>query len=79
MPRYFYETFRIIGFPAIVESHVTFGLTYHVSEKFALSFAVMKALGKDMVETGTGPTGAPTTLKSTLSETSIELGFAWKY
>lgn len=79
MPTYFYETFRIIGFPAIVESHVTFGMTYHVSEKFALSLAFMAALEKDIVETGTGPTGAPTTLKSTLSETSIELGFAWKY
>jgi long-chain fatty acid transport protein len=79
MPTYFYETFRIIGFPAIVESHVTFGMTYHVSEKFALSLAFMKALEKDIVETGIGPTGAPTMLKSTLSETSIELGFAWKY
>lgn len=79
MPRYFYETFRIIGFPAIVESHLTFGLTYHVNEKMALSLAFMKAMEKDIEESGIGPFGAPTTLKSTLSETSIELGFAWKY
>lgn len=79
MPTYFYETFRIIGFPAIVEKHITAGMTYHMSEKFAVSFALMKALEKDIQETGIGPTGAPTTLKSTLSELSIELGLSWKY
>ena len=79
MPTYFYETFRIIGFPAIVEKHITFGMTYHMSEKFAVSLAFMKALEKDIVETGNGPTGAPTTLKSTLSEMSFELGLSWKY
>ena len=79
MPTYFYETFRIIGFPAIVEKHITFGMTYHVSEKFAMSLAFMKALEEELVETGIGPTGAPTTLKSTLSEMSFELGLSWKY
>jgi long-chain fatty acid transport protein len=79
MPTYFYETFRIIGFPAVVESHITLGLTYHVSERFALSFAFMKALENDISETGTGPTGAPTTLASTLSETSLEFGLSWKF
>ncbi|NDV61790.1 hypothetical protein G0Q06_04940 [Puniceicoccales bacterium CK1056] len=79
MPTYFYETFRVIGFPAVVESHVTAGLTYHYSERFALSLAFMKALEEDISESGTGPTGAPTTLKSTLSETSIEFGLSWKF
>ena len=79
MPTYFYETFRIIGFPAVVESHITAGLTYQFSERFAMSFAFMKALEKDISETGTGPTGAPTTLKSSLSETSVELGLSWKF
>ena len=79
MPTYFYETFRIIGFPAVVESHITLGLTYHVSERFALSFAFMKALENDIVESGTGPTGAPSTLMSTLSEASLEFGLSWKF
>ena len=28
LPTYYYETFRVIGFPAIVEQHLTFGLGY---------------------------------------------------
>jgi len=79
MPTYFYETFRIIGFPAIVEDHITFGMTYHINTSFSLSFAYMMATENSMSETGTGPTGAPTTLKSTLSETSLEFGFSWKF
>lgn len=79
MPTYFYETFRIIGFPAIVESHITLGMTYHMSERFALSLAFMKALENDISETGTGPAGQPSTLKSTLSETSLEFGLSWKF
>jgi long-chain fatty acid transport protein len=79
MPTYFYETFRIIGFPAVVDTHVTFGATYHLSERFALSLGFMKALKKDIVETGIGPTGAPTMLKSTLSETSYEIAGSWKF
>ncbi|MEX0326877.1 MAG: OmpP1/FadL family transporter [Puniceicoccaceae bacterium] len=79
MPTYFYETFRIIGFPAVVESHVTVGMTYHMSERFALSFAYMRALEKGISESGTGPTGAPTVLLSNLSEDSLEFGLSWKF
>ena len=79
MPTYFYETFRIIGFPAIVETHLTFGFTYHMSEKFAFSLAYMEALEEEIAETGTGPTGAPTLLKSTLGERSVEVAASWKF
>ena len=79
MPTYFYETFRIVGFPAIVESHLTFGLTYHVSRKFSFSLAYMHVLEETIRETGTGPTGAPTTLESSLRESSIDFGLSWKF
>ena len=78
-PRYYYETFRIVGFPAIVEQHLTFGLTYEVNESLALNFAYMRALENEISETGTGPAGTPVTLKSTLSEDSLEFGFAWRF
>lgn len=78
-PRYYYETFRIVGFPAVVEQHITLGFTYEISKTMALNFAYMHALEADVVETGTGPAGAPVTLKSTLSEDSLEAGLAWRF
>lgn len=78
-PTYYYETFRIVGFPAIVESHTTFGFTYAINEAFDLSLAYLYASSNDIVEQGIGPAGTPVTIKSTLSEESIEFGFSWKF
>jgi hypothetical protein len=50
-----------------------------MSDRFALSLAFMKALENDISETGTGPTGAPTVLESSLSEISVEFGLSWKF
>ena len=78
-PRYYYETFRIIGFPAIVEQHLTVGFTYELSDAMALSFAYMRALENDISETGIGPAGTPVTITSTLSEDSFEFSGAWRF
>ena len=78
-PTYYYETFRIVGFPAVVESHTTFGFTYSIKEHFDLSLAYMYAASNDITEQGTGPAGTPVTIKSTLSEESIEFGFSWRF
>ncbi len=78
-PRYYYETFRIIGFPAIVESHYTLGFTYAVSESFSLSVAYMRAPENEISEQGLGPAGTGTTIQSRLSEDSVEFGFAWRF
>ncbi len=37
LPTYYYETFRIIGFPAIVKQHLTFGIGYDISKQFAIN------------------------------------------
>jgi len=78
-PRYYYETFRIIGFPAIVEHHLTTGLSYQVNEKFSINFAYLKALEETITETGTGLFGAPTIIESSLYEDSFEIGASWRY
>ena len=79
-PTYYYETFRIIGFPAVAEQHITFGIGYEFSNKFALNAGYTHAFEHSISESGTTPTSpVPVSLKSTLSENSIEVGFTWRF
>ncbi|HEY5991191.1 MAG TPA: outer membrane protein transport protein [Candidatus Udaeobacter sp.] len=79
VPRYYYETFRTIGFPAVVENHITCGVGYAFSEKFELNIAYMHAFGHDVTEHGINIAGQPTRIKSTLSEDSVDLGLTWRF
>lgn len=76
---YYYETFRIIGFPAIVEQHVTLGMGYKFSNKFSLHLGIMSAFEKSIEESGLDITGNPVSLESTLSEKSIDFGLSWDF
>ena len=79
-PNYYYETFRIIGFPAVAKQHVSFGIGYELSNKFALNAGYTHAFKETLSETGTTPTSpTPVTLKSTLSEDSVEFGITWRF
>ncbi len=80
MPAYYYETFRIVGFPAIVEDHITFGVGYDVSNRFALHAGYMHAFEHTVKENGTDPSGMyPVAIQSTLSEDSVEFGLTWRF
>ena len=80
MPTYYYETFRILGFPAIVEQHLTFGVGYKFSSIFSANLGYMHAFSKTMNETGTDISGMqPVTLSSTLVEDSIDFGLTWNF
>ncbi|HWR57340.1 MAG TPA: outer membrane protein transport protein [Thermodesulfovibrionales bacterium] len=79
MPTYYYETFRIIGFPAIVKQHITFGFGYELSKKFVLSAGYTHAFKETISESGTNIAGQPTTLQSTLSEDSVEFGLTFRF
>ena len=79
MPRYYYETFRVIGFPAVVEHHITAGIGYEFSPKFALNLGLMHAFSKTINEQGTDITGQPVGIESTLSENSLDLGLTWRF
>ena len=76
---YYYETFRIIGFPAIVEHHLTLGIGYQFTDKLSLDLGFMYAFENSISETGTDPFGQPVTIESTLSETSLDFGLTWKF
>lgn len=80
LPNYYYETFRIIGFPAIVEHHLTFGASYEFSDRIALHAGFVYGLENEIIEHGTGPDGVtPVTLKAELSEYSFDFGLTWRF
>jgi len=79
LPTYYYETFRIIGFPAIVETHLTAGIGYEFSPKFAINAGYAHAFQNKIKESGTSLTGGPATIESKLSEDSLELGLTWRF
>ena len=74
MSTFGYEYFRVIGFPGIVESHITLGAGYEFSPKFTLNLGYKNALAKTITETS-----GPVTLKSKLSETAYDLGLNFKF
>jgi long-chain fatty acid transport protein len=77
-----YEYLRIIGFPAIVESHLSFGVGYEFSEKFMANLGYVHAFENTISETGTNFGGVPNadvTLESDLSEDSFEFGLSWRF
>ena len=81
LPTYYYETFRIVGFPAVVESHYTCGIGYAFSENLKLDLGFMYAPATTITQTGGGPgpgTGS-FTIESELSETSLDFGFTWRF
>jgi long-chain fatty acid transport protein len=79
MPTYYYETFRIIGFPAIVEHHLTFGVGWSFTPRFTVDAAYMHAFRNSIEESGTALNGQPASIESTLQESSIELGLTWRF
>ena len=76
---YYYETFRIIGFPAIVDQHITAGIGYRFSDAFSLDLGFMYAFDNTITETGTDPFGQPVTIESSLKEISIDFGLTWRF
>lgn len=77
-----YEYLRIIGFPAIVQHHLTAGIGYQVAKSFSLHLGYMHAFEETIEESGTLPTPGgplPITLESTLSEDSLDLQLVWNF
>ncbi len=79
IPTYYFETFRVIGFPALVEHHLTLGVGYEFTEHFSVNVGYMHAFSNSLSESGTNLAGQPTTLKSTLVENGIDLGLSWRF
>jgi long-chain fatty acid transport protein len=79
VPNYYYQTFRIIGFPAIVNQHLSFGVEYHATDHVVINAGFTHSFKNRITESGTNLLGAPVTLSSSLSEDSIELGLRYAF
>jgi len=79
IPTYYYETFRVIGGPAIAVHHITFGAGYELSKRFVLNAGYMHAFRQHFGESGTNIAGQHTVIGSKLSMDSIELGLIWRF
>jgi long-chain fatty acid transport protein len=79
IPVYYFETFRTIGFPAIVEHHFTMGIGYDVTSHFSINVGYMHAFQNSITSTGTNLASQPTSIKSTLSENGVDFGLSWKF
>jgi long-chain fatty acid transport protein len=76
---YYYETFRIIGFPAIIKHHLTLGIGYEFSRTFAVHLGYMHGFEETISERGTDLFGQPVKLVSKLREDSIDFGLTWRF
>ena len=79
IPNYYYETFRTVGFPAIVEHHLGLGLNYQFSDRFGISVAYVHAFENTISETGTDIFGRPTTIESDLLENAVDFSLNWRF
>lgn len=76
---YYYETFRVVGFPAIVEEHLSLGVSFRVGARTLLDLGYTHAFRARLTESGTNLLGAPVTLSSALSEDSAEIALAHRF
>ncbi len=72
VPTMNYEFFRIVGFPAIIEHHLTMGAGYKFTSNMAVNVSYMHGFEETISETSAGNFA---TLESTLKEDSVSLGF----
>ena len=79
MPAYYYETFRLIGFPALAEHHLTLGVGYDFTPTFSMSLGYMHAFKNSLSESGTDVTGTPVEIESELTENAIDFGLTWRF
>jgi len=79
LPRYYYESFRVVGLPAVVEHHITAGIGYELGESLKLDFSYIHAFENELSESGTAPDGSNAKIKSKLYEDSISFAFTWRF
>lgn len=77
-----YEYMRIIGFPAVVEKHLTFGAGYSLNSNFQLHVGYTHGFKKKISEKGFNFGGIENTkvnLSSELKINTFEFGLSWRF
>ncbi len=76
VPRAMYEQFRILGFPAVVEQHLTLGLGWQLAENFILDFSLMHAFKNSISQTDLSGNFSQ---ESSMEQTSTSFGMTWRF
>jgi long-chain fatty acid transport protein len=76
VPTFGYELLRNVGFPAIVESHLTLGLGYQWTETMSLNLEYMHAFENTA---GSTSAGGFIRMESDLEEDSLGFSLAWQF
>ena len=79
LPRYYYESFRVVGLPAVMEHHITAGIGYEIGDSLKIDLSYMHAFENDVTETGTAPDGSNAKLKSEMYQNSLSFAFSWRF
>jgi len=76
LPTFGYEMMRNIGFPAVVQTHVTVGLGYQVNKSVSVNLEYMHAFKQTISSTSMGNA---ITLESSLEEDSLGMSLNWQF
>ena len=79
LPRYYYESFRVVGLPAVMEHHITAGIGYELGDSLKIDLSYMHAFENDITESGTAPDGSNAKLKSEMYQNSLSFAFSWRF
>jgi long-chain fatty acid transport protein len=76
VPNVNYEMLRIVGFPAIVEKHLTCGIGYDITDRLLLNLSYMHAFEETIKEASAGNMAS---FESSLKEDSLSFGLTWRF
>jgi long-chain fatty acid transport protein len=79
IPQYYYQTFRLIGFPAITTNHLTLGLSYDVTDRFTVLLGYVHSFRNTVSSDGTNIFGQATNISSALYENAVDFGLTWRF
>ena len=71
-----YEIFRAVGFPAIAQTHLTFGVGYDITRTLVVNISYMHSFEETFSQSSTGDLAQ---MESTMSQDSLSCGLTWRF
>jgi long-chain fatty acid transport protein len=71
-----YEVFRVVGFPAIAETHMTFGVGYDLTTALVINLSYVHAFENTLSQTSAYNLAS---MESSMSQDTVSLGLTWRF
>ncbi len=71
-----YEVFRIVGFPAIAETHFTFGLGYDITDTIVINLSYVHSFENTISESSAYNLAS---MESSMSQDAFSVGLTWRF